>query len=320
MVYSCRAPKAVWAINLTALHHMATLSVLPIEQLPDGTKNSAHLCVIDFSRDKEFRKYALPDLEEYHRSMLFGEPALDIVVPLTPRAQNRRLAAQEGLFLCPMHKRMPEMQTDRVLGVFRFSKRKYINAFVRGQLFMNTLEHFSKIEANAARRDQREGQSFWMQPDKVTFSVKISGVFEPIRGIVGPIAHTESSNLAANVFCMYALRASVAKRLVDPRNFEFGHSFAILRDADEFLRRVRSAAKKAGHEVRWGLVEYVNPSSYHGPMGIFRKSSEFAYQSEARIAILPGTGSPLKLDVGDLSDIVLMTGPLKRVDRVLRVV
>ena len=92
---------AVWALDLTALHDAATYSVLPIEHLPDGTIVRPPVRFIDFSLDSEFRRYVLPDLEEYHRSMLFGEPALEIVVPLIPRAQNKRLAAQQGLFLCP---------------------------------------------------------------------------------------------------------------------------------------------------------------------------------------------------------------------------
>jgi hypothetical protein len=209
------------------------------------------------------------------------------------------------------------MQVDRVLGVFKFSKRKYIDEFVRGGLYMNTLAHFAKIEDNPVRRDEREGQAFWMQPDKVKLAVKIDGVFEPIPGIVGPIAHTDGSNLAANVFCMYALKASVAKRLVDPRNLEFGDTFAVLRDCDEFLRRARVAAEKAGHGLLWSLVEYVDPSEYHGPMGIFRKSSEFSYQSEFRMAILAGMGSP-RLEVGDLSDITI-TGPMEELNQRLRV-
>jgi hypothetical protein len=210
------------------------------------------------------------------------------------------------------------MQADRVLGVFRFSQRKYIDEFVQGRLYMNTLAHFAKIEGNAARRDEREGQAFWMQPDKVTLAVKIGDVFEPIPGIAGAIAYTDGSNLAANAFCMYALKASVAKRLVDSRNFEFGDTFAVLRDCDEFLRRARAAAEKAGHELLWNLVEYVDPSEYHGPMGIFRKSSEFSYQSEFRIVIHPGMGSPRRLEVGDLSDITI-TGPMEELNQRLRV-
>jgi hypothetical protein len=206
------------------------------------------------------------------------------------------------------------MQHERVLGIFKFGQRQHIEQFVQGQLYMNTLAHFANIERSRVRHDEHEGQAFWMQPATATISMQINGEFGPIPGITGPIAFSHPSELAANVFCMYALRASVAKMLVDPRNIEFGDTFADVRDGDEFLRRVRIAAEKTGRETQWNLVEYVDKSVYHGPMGIFRKSSEFSYQSEFRIAILPGTGSPYKLEVGDLSDIVI-SGPLRELNQ-----
>jgi hypothetical protein len=41
-------------------------------------------------------------------------------------------------------------------------------------------------------------------------------------------------------------------------------------------------------------------------MGVFRKFSEHASESELRIAVLPGTGKPLSLRLGNLSDIAIM--------------
>ena len=106
--------------------------------------------------------------------------------------------------------------------------------------------------------------------------MKINEEFRPISGLIGPIAFSKPEDLSTNVFCMYALRASVARNLVDPRNFEFGDSFAVLKDGDEFLRRVRRAADRASLALKIGLVQYVNESEYQGEMGIFRKSSMFA--------------------------------------------
>jgi hypothetical protein len=66
------------------------------------------------------------------------------------------------------------------------------------------------------------------------------------------------------------------------------------------------------------MVEYVDDREYHGKMGIFKKSSYFAYQSEFRIALKPGTGSPYCLQVGDLADISC-TGPLATLNECIRV-
>jgi hypothetical protein len=72
---------------------------------------------------------------------------------------------------------------------------------------------------------------------------------------------------------------------------------------EEFLRRVKKAAEALPHELQCYLVEYYS-ESYSGPVGIFRKRSIFAHQSEFRIALVPGDGKPYTLRVGDLSDIV----------------
>jgi hypothetical protein len=56
------------------------------------------------------------------------------------------------------------MAHDRVLGIFKFSQRQYIEQFVRGQLYMNTLAYFVNVENSPVRRDKREGQNFWGSP------------------------------------------------------------------------------------------------------------------------------------------------------------
>jgi hypothetical protein len=92
---------AVWAINVTALHQTATRKVLPVKRLRNGTRVVPPVRFVDFSRDDNFKRYVLPDLDTYHRTHLLGERALEIVVPIVPGAQNERLSAQQGLFLCP---------------------------------------------------------------------------------------------------------------------------------------------------------------------------------------------------------------------------
>jgi hypothetical protein len=91
---------AVWALDVAALHRAATVKVLPVEKLADGTRVRPPVKYIDFSRDDVFQEHVLPDLDYYHRSELLGEPALEIVVPLLPRAQHERISAQQGLFIC----------------------------------------------------------------------------------------------------------------------------------------------------------------------------------------------------------------------------
>lgn len=86
----------------------------------------------------------------------------------------------------------------------------------------------------------------------------------------------------------------------------------------EFLRRARAEAVRRKLDLQSGLVQYVDRSTYRGPMGFFRKFSSFSYQSECRLVLLPGTVKPYSLRVGDLSDIALI-GELAQLSKRMRV-
>jgi hypothetical protein len=116
---------------------------------------------------------------------------------------------------------------------------------------------------------------------------------------------------------MYALRPPGSPVFVDERNFRFGDAFAVLIDGEEFLRRVRTAAESCGHKLIYRLVEYFDEETYTGPVGIFGKRSAFRYQSEFRIALVPGINEPYSFAVGDLSDIAQI-GPLPELNQRLR--
>ena len=209
---------------------------------------------------------------------------------------------------------------DGVLGLLRFAPKLYMEDFVRGTLFMNTLEYFANVEKSVPRRDPNEGASYITQAAGAVFSIKQrpEDPFMRVGQIIGPIRSFSPASRNVNVFCLYALRASVAKNLVDRRNYAFGDTYAVLKDGDEFLRRVRAAAERAGHFVTWHPVTYIDDRTHTGPLNAFTKSKNFAYQSELRIALIPGAGQATRLEVGDLSDIV-ETGPLDDLHNRMRV-
>jgi hypothetical protein len=142
--------------------------------------------------------------------------------------------------------------------------------------------------------------------DGGTLSVEMNGQWASVGTIVGGLEFSHPDTQEANVFCMYAFRASQAGTLIDPRNLGFGDTFVIFTNTDEFLRRARAEAQRRSLELKSGLVEYVDRRTYTGKMGVFRKFSEFAFQSEARLALLPGTGAPYSLRLGSLSDIAML--------------
>lgn len=214
------------------------------------------------------------------------------------------------------------MEPDSVLALFKFGERKYIEPFVsEGLLYMNTLEYFTKLEAETVRRDANEGVASIHQPHRVRIGFKknIEDPYTLIGPLAGPVLFRGRDSLLPNVFCMFGLRASAAIPLVDPRNFKFGDTAVLLKDGSEFLRRAKQAALDSGHEMKYHMVEYVDETSYCGEMGPFRKCSAFSYQSEVRLALLPGIGGPYKLRLGDLSDIVALTCPLTDINHHIKI-
>lgn len=210
------------------------------------------------------------------------------------------------------------MPTDRPLGMFKFGERQYIEQFAGGLLYMNPLSYFIKQEANSVRGDSNEGTDHIMQAHGWLLQIKVGEEFKDVGTIAGPVRHRAPSDLNANVFCMHALRTNAADTLVNPKNQAFGDTFAVLIEFDEFMKRVKAAVLSTNYDLHYGLVEYLDEGSYNGPVGIFRKDSCFSYQSEFRIALLPGAGIPYELRIGDLSDIV-MIGPLRELNQRLRI-
>lgn len=208
------------------------------------------------------------------------------------------------------------MEHDPVLAILKFGKECHIKQFVsEGLLYMNALAFFATIEGQSIRRDPDEGVGRVLHHAAVRIGFKkdIEDVYTPIGPLAGPIRFRAADSLKPNVFCMYAIRATAGSPLVNPRNFEFGDTFVLLRDGDEFLRRARIAAQDSGQEIKCGLVQYVH-ETYSGLMGPFRKYSTFSYQSEARIALFPGTGAPYELRLGNLTDIVALVAPLSEIN------
>ncbi|MBI2780144.1 MAG: hypothetical protein HYX62_10265 [Gammaproteobacteria bacterium] len=215
--------------------------------------------------------------------------------------------------------KMPEENPDRVLGFLKFGMRAHLEELLReGRLYMNPLSNFIQMESDALRADKDEGLRFSVAATGAKLSVKIDGEWEPVGTIAGPIKHLDPPMQQVNVFCMYALRPTIATTHIDSRNFSFGDSFVAFTNGDEFLRRARAEAARLGLTLKTGLVRYVDRETHKGPMGIFRKFSSFSFQSEFRVALLPGTGKPYSLRLGDLSDIAII-GDLKSINDRIRV-
>jgi hypothetical protein len=211
---------------------------------------------------------------------------------------------------------------ERVLGLFKLGSRAHMEDLRDGHVYMLPLSAFVRMEADELRADRDEGLTYTMPPDGARLSMKRPGAqaggddWQNVGTLTGPLRSFHEDNRRVNVFCMHAFLEG--RTFVDPRNLRFGDTYVVFTEGDEFLRRAREEADRLNLKLEARTVEYVNESTYRGPMGPFRKYSPFAYQSEARLALRPGTGEACSLRIGDLSDIT-MIGPTADLNNRIRV-
>ena len=207
------------------------------------------------------------------------------------------------------------MLDRRVLNIFKFGLERHIRDFRdNGHIYMNPLSYFVRLEEDESRSDPNEALTYNLPATGGKLNRRQDGEWIEMGTIAGSVRYSHDEDRRGNVFCMYALCHNESPdTTIDPRNFKFGDTFAVIVNAEEFLRRVAQAAAELDHTLRTDMVEYVDSQTYRGKMGIFRKFSTFAYQSEFRLALVPGKEEPYDLCVGSLSDIVKI-GPLRDIN------
>ena len=154
--------------------------------------------------------------------------------------------------------------------------------------------------------DPDEGTSLCQNAEGGTLQREENSEWHTVGTLTGAIRFRDDALAAANLYCLHAKTRGDCGTVFELNQLGFGDSYVLFMNANEFLRRLEEAAAAAGQKLVYGMVDYVDRRSYTGPMGVFRKFSERAADREFRAAVLPGTGRPLSLRLGDLSDIAIM--------------
>lgn len=170
-----------------------------------------------------------------------------------------------------------------------------------GLLYMNPLPFFWKCEGKDALRGDhfdsvdaiRRGTKFAIgkSPDQMQ---AMTGNFE-FR-----IHPPDSQKI--NLFCMFAFVPNKTPLPIDERNFEFGTHALVVKDVDEFVKRMMTTIDREGILFERGLVEYVN-DDHSGEVGPFKKLRKFEFQSEWRLVCYEGPGDVRQIRIGSIADI-----------------
>ncbi len=206
----------------------------------------------------------------------------------------------------------------------KFGQKKHLEDFRQGTLHMNNLEYFSELEQDPVRHDPFEGTDEIHQPKDIrTFLIKDNATGNEIvlksENFAGPL-RIRFRKQSYNLFCMYAITeiGDAGALNVDERCFAFGDSFCVVLNTSEFFRRIRSAADAANLNSVSKFVEYYDPREYSGETGPFRKPSTHSFQQEFRLAVYPGAADPIRLFVGDLTDLTTPIYSLADINKITR--
>ncbi len=205
------------------------------------------------------------------------------------------------------------MDESGLIAIFKLGSRDHMGALLQeGHVFMNPVSYFAGLEDGSPRSDPNEGTGYCRNADGATLQMQDHGEWHTLGTLSGAIRFHDDALKTANLYCLHARTRRDYGTVFELNWLSFGDFYVLFLDANEFLRRLKEAAAEAGHQLVYGMVDYVDRRSYTGRMGVFRKFSEHAAEREFRAAVLPGTGQPLSLRLGDLSDIAIMRSTNER--------
>ncbi|MCX2740591.1 hypothetical protein [Pontibacter anaerobius] len=193
------------------------------------------------------------------------------------------------------------MKVD-ICSLIKFGEKAHMESFYKkGIVFMNHLNAFRHIEDEELRGDKHEA----LYEQKEINNIKIYlgnnklGVAEKGR------FQLWNDNPKGNIFSMYALKTTedLSDIKIDSACKKFGDACVLILDINEFISRVGKAAKRAGYELVYSPVEYIDLKRYHGKWSVFKKPIQYSYQSEFRFFIRREESEPLFLEIGSLEDI-----------------
>ena len=223
----------------------------------------------------------------------------------------------------PLFSTMHRMGTTLFLVKF-FGKTTYADDFVHGKIFANRLSWFKQVEDGdeSGRMDRHEGTTIFLQPGKCRIKINDMDMSDdlagPVQGQMNWLNHL-------NILCLHAgggdldlasfsndnIEALRQQLTIPQKCLDLGKYAVVVMKVPEFIRRMRDSALAKGYGIKYGLVKYYDPETFHGHFddeeAAFRKQNRYSFQREFRFAMNSGSlgEEPLVMDIGDISDITL---------------
>jgi hypothetical protein len=193
-----------------------------------------------------------------------------------------------------------------LFALVKFGQKAHIQAlFEKGQIYMNHVSEFVKIEDSKLRGDEYE---VLLSAEQIyNLEVSLQG---RIIGTAGTGEIFIKNDLpVGNIYSMYALShvPDLSLLKVDERCKEFGDSCLIILDVAEFIKRIEQAVSESDRKLIYSPVEYENMQTYIGKWSLFKKPLEYNYQKEFRLVVKQEEFvGPVIYEIGPLDDIAVM--------------
>jgi hypothetical protein len=204
---------------------------------------------------------------------------------------------------------------DEVYAYLRFSNNPdHLSELVReGKIYLN---HYSTYigDSDSKQYDQNELASMHYQAKDIKRMTIDGHDFKLESTFTTRVSQPEYTHL----FCLCAISRdylairSDAKVYCDKLWDDFGDYVVLVHKPIEFKKRIVKALDNLKCNYRIDFMEYIDPSSYSGPLGAFRKFDSYEYQQEVRVAIrlLHECETPQVILLGNIMDIA--SGPVHR--------
>ncbi|MDR4887528.1 hypothetical protein RGU12_08130 [Fredinandcohnia sp. QZ13] len=221
---------------------------------------------------------------------------------------------------------------NKLIGLLKFSDKKYLEDLSSGLLYMNQFKFFKEQEEKEGNRGQGDKNELALILNDVDWKLTPIGSDEVVlQGKASESVLRSDDDLQNHLYCATAItpdvlevmslnkKTGIAKvklvlpdEMVEKAENEFGDHVALI-NVGKFFERVDEAANKKGVYIASNIVRYEDQSINRterinafnkGSLDLyFEKDIFFKYQNEYRLVAFGGEPSgPLQLELGDISE------------------
>lgn len=182
-------------------------------------------------------------------------------------------------------------------------QEKYLEDFLDGKIFLNTIEYFKQLESDEhLRSDLHEGMESVTKFESISIQHPETQEWLEIKGAISPMFFNTQRFDYWKLLCLHMV-TNKQTYVYSNKNDLFGDVAVFIADLPAFIDRLKQAANALDVTLHHAPVEYVSKDKHDGEMGPFRKFDTYQHQSEFRFLFEHNDSKSMTLNVGDIRDI-----------------